>query len=196
MSRLPLTGSSTAGPFFSIGLLTKDMVRPVLTTPQTPGEHIRVEGRVLDGDGAPVIDALLEIWQANASGHYNHPTEQTTGTLDPDFSGYGRTGTAKDGSFWFETVKPGAVPFEGDTLQAPHLNLTIFSRGLLNHLATRLYFADEASNATDPVLGLVPAARRATLIARKDPRATDDGKVVYRFDIKMQGESETAFFNF
>jgi protocatechuate 3,4-dioxygenase alpha subunit len=171
------------------------MVRPVLATSQTPGEHIRIEGRVLDGDGAPVIDALLEIWQANASGHYNHPAEQTTGTLDPDFSGYGRTGTAKDGSFWFETVKPGAVPFEGDTLQAPHLNLTIFSRGLLNHLATRLYFEDEAATATDPVLQLVPAARRATLVARKEPQTTEEGKPVYHFDIIMQGEGETAFFN-
>ncbi|MBN9392477.1 MAG: protocatechuate 3,4-dioxygenase subunit alpha [Chloroflexi bacterium] len=195
MSKLPLTGSSTVGPFFSIGLLTKDMVHPVLASPETPGEHIRIEGRVLDGDGAPVIDALLEIWQANASGHYNHPAAQTTGTLDPDFSGYGRTGTAKDGSFWFETVKPGAVPFDDNTLQAPHLNLTIFSRGLLNHLATRLYFEDEAATATDPVLQLVPAERRATLVARKDPKATEEGKAVYRFDIIMQGEGETAFFN-
>ena len=198
MSKLPLTGSSTVGPFFSIGLLTKDMVRPVLTGPETKGEHIRIEGRVIDGAGEPVIDALLEIWQANASGYYNHPAEQTTGTLDPSFSGFGRTGTAKDGSFWFETVKPGPVPFDGGTMQAPHINLTIFSRGLLNHLATRLYFEDEATTATDPVLQKVPAERRSTLVAHMDTKATSatgDGKPVYHFDIIMQGEGETAFFN-
>lgn len=195
MSKLPLTGSSTVGPFFYIGLLTKDMVRPVLNTPQTPGEPIRIEGRVLDGAGEPVIDAMLEIWQANASGRYNHPADQSTGTLDPDFSGFGRTGTAKDGSFWFETVKPGPVLFEGEVMQAPHLNLTIFSRGLLNHLATRLYFEDEAATATDPVLQRVPPERRATLVAHKDTQATGEGKTVYHFDIIMQGEGETAFFN-
>jgi protocatechuate 3,4-dioxygenase alpha subunit len=196
MSKLPLTGSSTVGPFFSIGLLTKDMVRPLMATPQTPGEQMRIEGRVLDGAGEPVVDAMLEIWQANASGRYNHPAEQSTGTLDPDFSGFGRTGTAKDGSFWFETVMPGPVPFEGEIMQAPHLNLTIFSRGLLNHLATRLYFEGEAANDTDPVLQRVPEERRQTLVARKKPEATGEGKTVYRLDIVMQGEGETAFFNF
>jgi protocatechuate 3,4-dioxygenase alpha subunit len=195
MSKLPLTGSSTVGPFFSIGLLTKDMVRPVVASPETEGEHIRIEGRVIDGAGEPVIDALVEIWQANASGCYNHPAGQTTGTLDPNFSGFGRTGTAKDGTFWFETIKPGPVPFEGETMQAPHLNLTIFSRGLLNHLATRLYFEDEAATATDPVLQKVPAARRSTLVARKDTSAKSGEKAVYRFNIIMQGEGETAFFN-
>ena len=195
MSKLPLTGSSTVGPFFSIGLLTRGMVRPALAAPETAGEHIRIEGRVIDGAGEPVIDALLEIWQANASGCYNHPAGQTTGTLDPNFSGFGRTGTAQDGTFWFETIKPGPVPFEGDAMQAPHINLTIFSRGLLNHLATRLYFEDEAATATDPVLQKVPAKRRSTLVARKDTSAASGGKVVYRFDIIMQGEGETAFFN-
>lgn len=192
MAKLPLTSSSTVGPFFSIGLLTKEMVRPVLAAPETEGEHIRIEGRVLDGAGEPVVDALLEIWQANASGHYNHPAPQTTGIPDPDFSGFGRTGTAKDGSFWFETIKPGPVPFETGTLQAPHINLTIFARGLLNHLATRLYFEDEATTATDPVLQKVPAKRRSTLISL---RSLDGEKAVYRFDIIMQGENETVFFN-
>jgi protocatechuate 3,4-dioxygenase alpha subunit len=194
MSTLPLTGSQTVGPFFSPALLREDARRNVLTCEETTGERIRIEGRVLDGDGIPVPDALVEIWQANAHGRYNHPYDQGSAPLDPSFLGYGRSGTEEDGVYWFETVKPGPVPFNEEQMQAPHICFTIFSRGLLNHLVTRLYFEDEPANALDPVLQCVPAERRSTLLARRAPDETD-GSVVYRFDIILQGANETAFFN-
>jgi protocatechuate 3,4-dioxygenase alpha subunit len=192
MSTLPLTSSQTVGPFFAPALLREDARRNVLTRPETAGEHIRIEGRVLDGDGVPVPDAMVEIWQANAYGRYNHAADQGPAPLDPAFLGFGRSGTAEDGSYWFETVKPGPVLFEGERLQAPHICVTVFSRGLLNHLATRLYFEDEPTNAEDPILQHVPGNRRATLIARRE---SGDAGVVYRFDIILQGAGETAFFN-
>lgn len=192
MSTFPLTGSQTVGPFFSPALLRDDARRNVLTRPETAGERIRIEGRVLDGDGVPVPDAMVEIWQANAHGRYNHPADQGSAVLDASFLGFGRSGTAEDGSYWFETVKPGPVPFDAEQLQAPHICVTVFSRGLLNHLVTRLYFEDEPTNALDPVLQRVPGHRRATLLARREP---GDAAVVYRFDIVLQGASETAFFN-
>ena len=185
--------SQTVGPFFLDCLLREDARRNVLTRPETTGERIRIEGRVLDGDGAPVPDAVVEIWQANSSGRYNHPADaRTTALLDPAFLGFGRSGTDEAGRYWFETVKPGAVPFEGERMQAPHICVMVFARGLLNHLATRLYFADEPANDADPVLARVPAERRETLIAR---RAAGNGAAVYHFDILLQGAGETAFFN-
>jgi protocatechuate 3,4-dioxygenase alpha subunit len=192
MTTLPLTSSQTVGPFFAPALLRKDAARNVLTQPETIGERIRIEGRVLDGDGLPVPDAMVEIWQANASGRYNHSADQGMAQLDPTFLGYGRSGTGEDGSYWFETIKPGRVPFYDDQFQAPHICATIFSRGLLNHLATRLYFEDEQANAEDPILLCIPDERRTTLLARRENR---EGVVVYRFDIIIQGEGETAFFN-
>ena len=187
-----LTSSQTVGPFFAPALLREDARRNVLTRPDTVGERIRIEGRVLDGDGAPVPDALIEIWQANAQGRYNHAADQGAAQLDSSFLGFGRSGTAEDGSYWFETIKPGLVPFDGERMQAPHICVTVFSRGLLNHLVTRLYFEDEPGNALDPVLQCVPNDRRATLLARREAR---DTVVVYRFDIVLQGADETAFFN-
>jgi protocatechuate 3,4-dioxygenase alpha subunit len=187
-----LTSSQTVGPFFAPALLREDARRNVLTRPDTVGERIRIEGRVLDGDGVPVPDALIEIWQANAQGRYNHAADQGAAQLDSSFLGFGRSGTAEDGSYWFETVKPGLVPFDGERMQAPHICATVFSRGLLNHLVTRLYFEDEPGNALDPVLQCVPNDRRATLLARREAR---DKVVVYRFDIVLQGADETAFFN-
>ena len=187
-----LTSSQTVGPFFAPPLLREDARRNVLTRPDTVGERIRIEGRVLDGDGVPVPDALIEIWQANAQGRYNHDADQGAAQLDSSFLGFGRSGTAEDGSYWFETVKPGLVPFDGERMQAPHICATVFSRGLLNHLVTRLYFEDEPGNALDPVLQCVPNDRRATLLARREAR---DTVVVYRFDIVLQGADETAFFN-
>ena len=192
MSKFPLTGSQTVGPFFSPALLREDARRNVLTQPETAGERIRIEGRVLDGDGVPVPDAMVEIWQANAYGRYNHPADQGPAPLDPSFLGFGRSGTGEDGSYWFETVKPGPVPFNGERLQAPHICVTVFSRGLLNHAVTRLYFEDEPTNARDTVLQRVPDHRQATLLARREPDGT---MVVYRFDIILQGTNETAFFN-
>jgi protocatechuate 3,4-dioxygenase, alpha subunit len=187
-----LTSSQTVGPFFAPALLREDARRNVLTRPDTVGERIRIEGRVLDGDGVPVPDALIEIWQANAQGRYNHAADQGAAQLDSSFLGFGRSGTAEDGSYWFETVKPGLVPFDGERMQAPHICVTVFSRGLLNHLVTRLYFEDESGNVLDPVLQYVPNDRRATLLARREAR---DKVVVYRFDIVLQGADETVFFN-
>ncbi|HLX41148.1 MAG TPA: protocatechuate 3,4-dioxygenase subunit alpha [Ktedonobacteraceae bacterium] len=194
MNTFPLTSSQTVGPFFSPTLLREDALRHVLTTPETVGERIRIEGRVLDGDGVPVPDALVEIWQANTHGRYNHPTDTGPAALDPSFLGYGRSGTDEDGSYWFETIKPGMVPFDSERqqLQAPHIGVTVFARGLLNHLVTRLYFEDVLANAGDPVLQCVPAERRDTLLAS---RVTGGAMVVYRFDIILQGVGETAFFN-
>ncbi len=192
MSTFPLTSSQTVGPFFAPALLREDARRNVLTQPETVGERIRIAGRVLDGDGVPVPDALVEIWQANAHGRYYHAADQGPAALDPSFCGFGRSGTAEDGSYWFETVKPGPVPFAGERLQAPHICVTVFARGLLNHLVTRLYFEDEPTNAGDPVLQCVPDDRRATLLARRE---SGDTAVVYRWDIILQGAGETAFFN-
>ena len=192
MSTFPLTSTQTVGPFFAPALLREDARRNVLTRPETAGECIRIAGRVLDGDGMPVPDAMVEIWQANAHGRYYHAADQGPAPLDPSFCGFGRSGTAEDGSYWFETVKPGPVPFAGERLQAPHICVTVFARGLLNHLVTRLYFEDEPTNAGDPVLQRVPEDRRATLLARRE---SGDTAVVYRLDIVLQGVGETAFFN-
>lgn len=192
MNKLLLTSSQTVGPFFAPALLRKDAVRNVLVQPETLGERVRIEGHVLDGDRLPVPDALVEIWQANAHGRYHHPADQGPSPLDLSFVGFGRSGTENDGLYWFETIKPGPVPFDHERWQAPHICVTVFSRGLLNHVVTRLYFADEPANATDPVLLCVPEHRRATLLA---PRQQEGTSVVYRFDIILQGEGETVFFN-
>ena len=192
MSVPGLTPSQTVGPFFSSSLLRDDAPGNVLVQPETVGERLRIEGRVLDGDGAPISDALIEVWQANSDGRYRHPADTRELPLDPTFSGFGRCGTDEDGRFWFETVKPGAVPFDEREHQAPHIAVTIFARGLLNHLVTRIYFADEPANAIDPILRLVPEERRVTLLARRLPV---DGTPAYRFDIILQGAGETVFFN-
>jgi protocatechuate 3,4-dioxygenase alpha subunit len=187
-----LTASQTAGPFFHDCLLREGACINTLVTPATAGEPIRIAGRVLDGDRAAVPDALVEIWQANSHGRYNHPADARDLPLDPEFTGFGRSGTDGEGYYWFETVRPGAVPFEGAQLQAPHIAVAVFARGLLNHLYTRLYFADEPANAADPILLRVPEARRPTLIAR---RTELGGATVYTLDLVLQGQGETAFFN-
>jgi protocatechuate 3,4-dioxygenase, alpha subunit len=188
-----LSPSQTVGPFFLDCLLRPDARRNVLVQPETEGERIRVEGRVLDGDGAPVPDALVEIWQANTHGRYHHPADtRATAPRDPSFIGFGRSGTDEAGAFWFDTIKPGAVPFDGERMQAPHICVMVFARGMLNHAATRLYFADEPANAADPVLQRVPAERRETLLARREPV---EDRILYRLDIILQGAGETAFFN-
>ncbi len=192
MSGSPLTSSQTVGPFFSPALLRQDAIRHVLTQPETVGERIRIEGRVLDGDGIPVPDAMIEIWQANAHGRYNHPADTGSAALDPAFLGFGCSGTDEEGNYWFETVLPGAVSFDGAQRQAPHIAMTVFARGLLNHLVTRLYFENNPANALDPVLQRVPRERQATLLARRETR---DAEIIYRFDIVLQGANETVFFN-
>jgi protocatechuate 3,4-dioxygenase alpha subunit len=185
------TPSQTVGPFFHFALPNDKF--ETLVTEQTKGERIRVEGRVLDGDGAPLPDALIEIWQANADGRYDHPDDrQQDKELDPAFHGWGRSATDNEGRFRFLTIKPGPVPGPGNTLQAPHINVTVFARGMLKHLVTRLYFDGEALNNDDPVLARVAdPERRSTLIARRA-----NGKdSLFVLDIRLQGERETVFFD-
>ena len=185
-----LTPSQTVGPFFH-GIV-RDGAN-VLVTPHTRGDRIRIEGRILDGDGAAVPDAVVEIWQANSRGRYRHPADPRDVPLDPAFIGFGRARTDDRGAYWFDTVKPGPVPFTAaDTWQAPHVNMAVAARGLLNHLLTRIYFEDEAANRTDPVLQRVPEGRRRTLVAA---RTAVDRAVVYRFDVVLQGRAETVFFD-
>jgi protocatechuate 3,4-dioxygenase alpha subunit len=183
------TPSQTVGPFFHFSLC-----RPgaeTLVGPDTKGERLEIVGRVLDGDGAPVPDALIEIWQANADGRYAHPDDDQAKPLDPAFRGFGRCASDADGRFRFATIRPGRVPGRGNTLQAPHVNVGLFARGLLRRLVTRIYFDDTPENAEDPVLALVPdPARRATLLAKRVAGDTP----VYRFDIVLQGRGETVFF--
>lgn len=186
------TPSQTVGPYHRMGLTRE--AQNVLAGAATEGERIRLEGRVLDGEGQGVGDALVEVWQANAHGRYNHPEDTQDKPLDEAFKGFGRAPTDGDGAFWFETVKPGAVPGPGNAPQAPHLNLTVFARGMLLHAVTRVYFPDEAANEIDPVLNSIDEpARRATLIAEKG--ATEGRRSTYRFDIVLQGADETVFFD-
>jgi len=189
MTRRDLTPPQTVGPFFHGGLLPEAM--NVLVTGETAGERIRIEGCVYDGDGAPVADALVEIWQANAAGRYRHPADRRSAPLDPAFTGFGRAGTDERGFYWLETIKPGRVPFDATRTQAPHLNVFVFARGLLDHLRTRLYFDDERTNTDDPVLRVVPQPRRPTLLAKHQ---TAGGRVIYRYDVVLQGDGETVFF--
>jgi protocatechuate 3,4-dioxygenase alpha subunit len=184
-----VTPSQTIGPFFHRSLLRDDLSD--LTSRCPSGERITIEGEILDGDGAPVSDAMVEIWQANAAGRYNHPADTQDKPLDPAFDGFGRTATDAHGRFVFRTIKPGPVRDAGDFVNAPHINLTIFARGLLHHLVTRIYFPNEPLNQSDPVLSSVPAARRETLIAAR----TAENASTYRVNIALQGERETVFFD-
>jgi protocatechuate 3,4-dioxygenase alpha subunit len=193
VTRLTLTSSQTVGPFFHDCLMRDDVRFDALADDATEGTHIRVEGRVLDGDGAGVPDALLEIWQANHHGRYNHPADWRDLPLDPAFTGYGRIATQGDGKFSFTTIKPGAVPFDRRRLQAPHISVAVLGRGLLNHLYTRIYFDDESMTAADPVLQRVPVDRRPTLIARRTTQSGDG--VVYQINVVLQGAAETVFFD-
>jgi protocatechuate 3,4-dioxygenase alpha subunit len=169
----------------------------VLVGPDTVGERIRIEGRIFDGLGALARDVLVEIWQANAAGRYNHPADrQEDKASDPTFRGWGRTGTNfETGLYTFETIKPGSViGRRGHRPMAPHVNVWLAARGINIGLSTRLYFSDEAeANAQDPVLNIIePRERRETLIARREER---EGDIVYVFDIHLQGERETVFFD-
>ncbi len=185
------TPSQTVGPFFAMGLETDN----VLCSEAAGGERIRIEGRVLDGDGEAVRDALIEIWQANAHGRYDHPEDTRDAPLDPAFRGFGRAATDDGGAYWFETVKPGPVPGPGNALQAPHISVAVFARGMLLHAYTRIYFAGEAANETDTVLNAIEdAGRRSTVIA-ESAGAGEDGAEVFRFDIVLQGAGETVFFD-
>ena len=193
---LKQTPSQTVGPYFAYGLTPEQygydfssIADGDLTTAETQGERIRIEGRVFDGAGEPVNDAMIEIWQADARGRYAHPADERSS--NETFSGFGRTGTGTDpeNRFIFRTIKPRA-PGDGE---APHINVIVFMRGILSHAFTRLYFPDETeANAGDAVLNAVPADRRDTLVAEREDRS---GETVYRFDIHMQGDRETVFFD-
>ncbi|MGX9354250.1 protocatechuate 3,4-dioxygenase subunit alpha [Roseobacteraceae bacterium S113] len=195
------TASQTAGPYVHIGLAPGAAGFDIYETelgqdicgPDAAGARIRVEGMVIDGMGAPIKDVLLEVWQANAAGHYAH--HEDSGTVEPGFRGWGRViSDFETGAWSFETVKPGRTPYSDGRMQAPHLNLWIVSRGINIGLNTRLYFSDEPeANGEDPVLNLVEwEHRRATLIASRD----DTGPLpLYRFDIRLQGTDETVFFD-
>lgn len=198
------TASQTAGPYVHIGLapqaagfnIFEKNFSHVLTNSHTKGERIIVEGRVFDGSGTPVRDVLLEVWQANAAGRYNHPADQQVDkNLDEDFRGWGRTCSDFDSGVWrFDTIKPGAVTGRDGRMMAPHLNLWIVARGINIGLNTRMYFSDEqAANETDPVLNLIEwEVRRNTLIGKREKRGDE---VVYTFDVYLQGEKETVFFD-
>jgi protocatechuate 3,4-dioxygenase alpha subunit len=187
MTEVALTPSQTAGPYLAIGLLGGPISNQLVD--ESDPRAIRISGVLLDGAGDPVPDGMVEIWQANAVGRYAHPADDRKEIpLETGFTGFGRSGTDTDGGFTFVTVKPGRVPWVDGRLQAPHLLVGVFARGLLKRVATRLYFPDEeTANAEDPVLlGLEPA-ERATLVAR-----AENGTL--RFDVILQGAGQTAFF--
>jgi protocatechuate 3,4-dioxygenase alpha subunit len=183
------TPSQTIGPFFRPSLI--DVGSETLVREGTRGNRVTIEGRVIDRDGAPVTDALLEIWQANAEGKYDHPDDDQEKLVDPNFHGYGRSATDATGTFHFHTIKPGPLPDARGGVQAPHINLSIFARGLLKRLVTRIYFPDEPHNATDAVLNAAPANRGATMIAVW----TDATHRALRFDVILQGADETVFLD-
>ena len=198
------TASQTAGPYVHIGLapraagfdIFENNFGSVLTSAQTKGERIRIEGRVTDGIGTVIKDALIEIWQANAEGKYAHPGDRQPGkSIDANFRGWGRSCTDFDsGVYTFDTIKPGLVTGRNGRFMAPHINVWVVARGINLGLNTRLYFSDEAeANAKDAVLNIIEwEARRQTLVAQREVK---EGIVTYRFDIRLQGEGETVFFD-
>ncbi len=175
---LHATTSQTVGPYLHIGLTW--LITERLAPAGVPGKRVTIRGRVLDGDGKPVNDALVEIWQADSRGKYGGKR----------FRGFGRSATDDDGGFRFHTIKPGRVPGPGGKLQAPHIGVQIFMRGQLKQLVSRIYFPDEPANAQDPVLALVPAQRRGTLVATKRGPA---GQL--EWNVILQGKGETVFFD-
>ncbi len=190
---LVATTSQTVGPYLRIGLAPRDRADVAFDDRTDQPGRIAFEGRVFDGDGAPLPDGMIELWQADAAGRYMHAHDLRSGAPEDgrSASGFGRLPTGPDGGFRFTTVKPGRVPAPDGSLQAPHLVVACFARGLLKHLSTRVYFDDEAdANAEDFVLRQVPAARRATLVARKK------GADRYTWTLVMQGppDRETVFF--
>jgi protocatechuate 3,4-dioxygenase, alpha subunit len=188
VSGLALTPSQTVGPYLSIGLPWPD--GPTVVPEDTPGA-ITITGRLLDGEGAPIPDGLIETWQADPDGRFAHPDDPRGAPAHgPAFRGFGRCPTAPDGSYRIVTLRPGALPSPDGGWEAPHLDVSVFARGLLDRVVTRIYFSDEAeANADDPLLGAVgDEAERATLVA------APVGPGSYRFDIRLQGDGQTVFF--
>jgi protocatechuate 3,4-dioxygenase alpha subunit len=187
----PPTSSQTVGPFFHLGMAYLE--RENLVAEGIAGERVTIRGRVLDGDGNAVPDAVVEIWQADSAGRYPGEVSRQNSAA-PRFLGFGRVETDDKGAFSFTTIKPGRVPSEDGSLQAPHIVVTLFSRGLLKPLRTRVYFPDEPSNAEDAILKLVPQERRSTLMAtRSGERGATN---VLDWKIVMQGDGETVFFDY
>jgi protocatechuate 3,4-dioxygenase alpha subunit len=182
------SGNQTVGPYLHIGLdwlTTRDIAGKSIK-----GERVAIAGRLIDGNGNGVNDGLVEIWQANAAGKYAHPEDPQKKPIEKGWRGFGRIPTDAKGGFRFTTIKPGRVPGPGEGLQAPHLVIAVFMRGMLKHLATRVYFPDEAAaNAEDAILKLVPAARRSTLIAKAKGKTLE-------WNIVLQGKNETVFFDY
>jgi protocatechuate 3,4-dioxygenase alpha subunit len=183
------TPSQTVGPFFQIELTTGEHCVKCLAGSSTPGERVWITFRVLDGDGAPVNDAMLEIWQADSNGKYNHRDDPQPASPPEGWIGFGRLATGEDGCCVLETMKPGCV--RHNTIQAPHLTVAVFARGMLKQLYTRIYFAGEAANDLDPILALVPADRRETLMAEPDSAYPGN----WHFTVRLQGDGETVFFD-
>jgi protocatechuate 3,4-dioxygenase, alpha subunit len=183
-----LTPSQTVGPY--LHLFTGWVPERAMAPPGVPGERISIEFTVLDHDGLPLKDAMIELWQANAAGRYHHPEDTQAKPLDEGFHGFGRASTDENGRTLFHTIKPGAVPGLGNSLQAPHLNVSVLGRGLLNRLATRVYFPGDSRNDADPVLALVAPEHRATLFGV--PGATPGH---YLFTVHLGGPNETTFFD-
>jgi protocatechuate 3,4-dioxygenase, alpha subunit len=194
------TPAQTAGPYFHLGCIAIHSVR-CIAGPDAKGERIRLICRVLDGDGVPVDDAMIEVWQADGAGRYNHPADSRSRQSDRACQGFGRLATDADGVCIFDTIKPGRVPIGCEALQAPHFSVSVFARGILKRLATRIYFLDDPANAGDPVLAAVPEQRRYTLMARSDSRNPDfrnsDGPNSgdWHFDVRLCGKDETVFFD-
>lgn len=186
------TPSQTIGPFFHDCLMQIGV--DDLDPDRQAGRHVRLRGQVLDGGGEPVSDAMLEIWQADSHGRYLHPVDHWPDQPQDSFVGFGRVATDEHGRWALETVLPGAVPGAetGGRTQAPHLTVQVFARGLLDQLCTRIYFPDEPANDTDPILTSVPAERRPALVAEADESSGDSS---YVFDIVLQGDAETPFFD-
>jgi len=189
MTMIP-SSSQTIGPFFHFGLTDKHSIGTIAEA-QAQGERVRLRCRVLDGDGIPVDDCMLEIWQANSEGKYNHPDDRQPKAVEPGFYGFGRMATGDDGTCEFQTIKPGRVPGPGGSLQAPHLNLAVFARGMLKQLYTRIYFLGDPANQEDPIVAMVPEERRIALMAQADGAKPGS----WSFDIHLQGEQETVFFD-
>jgi protocatechuate 3,4-dioxygenase alpha subunit len=200
------TPSQTLGPFFHQGLLRtrhafqveglcsdeRDIIHNALAGPGAEGQRLRIEGAVFDGLGAPIGDALVEVWQADAAGRFDHPLDPAAAKSDPHFAGFGRAATNEAGEFWFDTVKPGRVRGPGGRLQASHVSVIVGARGMARHAMTRIYFEGDPELSEDAVLAQVPEVRRHTLVARRVPSSE---VARYRYDIHLQGDAETVFFD-
>jgi protocatechuate 3,4-dioxygenase alpha subunit len=184
-----ITASQTVGPFFSFSLTAKPLGQ--MRHAKTSGEPARLVIRLLDGAGAPIPDGIIELWQADAAGKYEHPEDDQPGIPDATFCGFGRMGTDQTGTCVFDTIRPGSVPGLGKILQAPHISVTVLARGILLPLFTRIYFAGEPANNEDPALLTVPENRRPTLLAHRDTGQ----RGTWTFDIRLCGDRETVFFD-